>query len=233
MIVALAVIAQPSLGASDSSTALSAIVDAEKHAREAKCDLSTVFSARDALVKSGALDQLARRTIREQGCYIPEAKVEACDSVLTPKLAQIDNDNSGIVKEVARLYGWPSRSRFGADAGLNAWLIVQHADGLPEFQQGSLDMLNEAVSKGEAHASQAAYLDDWIAVHSGHPQRYGTQGKCDAGEWHLDPVADPDALDARRKAEGLEPFEDYKKRIVELCARATTAPGETGKQKTP
>jgi hypothetical protein len=54
-----------------------------------------------------------------------------------------------------------------------------------------------------------AYLDDRIRVREGLPQRYGTQLQKRADGWEPLPVEDPEALDARRQAVGLEPITEY------------------------
>ena len=54
-----------------------------------------------------------------------------------------------------------------------------------------------------------AYLEDRIRVREGLPQRYGTQLQKSGEGWQPLPTEEPDSLDARRQAVGLEPISEY------------------------
>ena len=55
-------------------------------------------------------------------------------------LSELDNDNTDKLKEIIKLHGWPTFSKFGQEACQNAWLIVQHSPDL-NFQKECLDLM--------------------------------------------------------------------------------------------
>jgi hypothetical protein len=117
--------------------------------------------------------------------------------------------HAGNAATLDRLMGmtWPGRSKAGADGAEAAWLVVQHAIGLPEFQRRCLALVTEAALQGEAERAQAAMLLDRIWWFEGRGQVYGTQLDWDeTGELSPVPIMDPDGVEARREAVGLEPL---------------------------
>ena len=104
-------------------------------------------------------------------------------------------------------HGWPTAALVGPEAARRAWLIAQHADRQLDLQRRALALMTEAVRAGAADAAQLAMLHDRLLVNEGHPQRYGTQiaGVVDGAPvpW---PCEDPERMDERRAAVGLEPY---------------------------
>ena len=135
-----------------------------------------------------------------------------------PRMEAVHRRNAARLRELLAAHGWPGRSRVGDDGAEAAWLVVQHAIGEPAFQRESLARIREAVARGESPAWQAAMLEDRIAVFEGRPQRHGTQLEHDADGWPRPcETEDPDGLDERRRAVGLEP-------MAERLARAEREP---------
>ena len=103
--------------------------------------------------------------------------------------------------------GWPTAERVGEQASRGAWLVAQHADTQLSVQRLALQLLREAVTRGEAPVQQLAMLEDRVAVTEGRRQRYGTQvADVVDGRPVPWPVDDPDGLDERRAGVGLEPW---------------------------
>ncbi|MFC3713201.1 DUF6624 domain-containing protein [Sphingoaurantiacus capsulatus] len=101
--------------------------------------------------------------------------------------------------------GWPSREAVGAEAADAAWLVAQHAIGLPDFQRRCLAL----IAASDAPAWQAAMLEDRIRILEGHEQRYGTAFDWDEdGQMSPQPIEQPDDVDARRAAVGLPPLSE-------------------------
>ncbi len=122
----------------------------------------------------------------------------------------VDGANLPWVRDVIAGHGWPGQSLVGADGAHAAWLLAQHADADPVFQRQCLDLLAAAVEAGEATVIELAYLTDRVLLHEGQPQVYGTQLTRDAsGRMVPCDLRDPDGLDERRAAVGLEPFAEY------------------------
>ncbi|HSK74206.1 MAG TPA: DUF6624 domain-containing protein [Pyrinomonadaceae bacterium] len=104
--------------------------------------------------------------------------------------------------------GWLGKSLVGEDSAEAAWLIVQHAISLPEFQRKCLKLIEEAVENGEAEAWQAAFLDDRICFFEGRPQRYGTQSDWnEEGKMQVWTLENEERVNEYRAEVGLKPLE--------------------------
>jgi hypothetical protein len=126
-----------------------------------------------------------------------------------PRMAAVHQANAARLAAIIRDIGWPTEPVVGADGAHAAWRIAQHAIGEPDFQRRCLLLLQEAAGKGTVRAWQPAMLDDRIRMFEGRPQRYGTQLEPDS-EGRLRPywIDDPEHVDERRRAVGLEPLAD-------------------------
>ena len=123
--------------------------------------------------------------------------------------SSIDVENTRQMKEIVEHIGWPTRSKVGGHASEMAWLLVQHADHDRAFQQLCLDLM-KAQSADEVSPANIAYLEDRVRVGEGRPQFYGTQFYADkAGNFGPRPIEDPDHVDERRQAVGLQPLSEY------------------------
>jgi hypothetical protein len=127
--------------------------------------------------------------------------------------AEVDRRHAARMKEIIAEIGWPTVSKVGRRAAHQAWLLVQHADHDVDFQRECLRLMNEA-PEGEVSSAGVAYLEDRVRVNEGRPQRYGTQFHTnERGELVPRPIEDPEGLDQRRQAAGLERFAQYQQRI--------------------
>lgn len=133
-----------------------------------------------------------------------------------------DGENLAWLKGVIAEHGWPGTSLVGTDGAFAAWLLAQHADADPAFQRQCLDLMTAAVEAGEATVRELAYLTDRVLLAEGGQQVYGTQVTFAGGRVAPRDVRDPDRLDERRAAVGLEPFAEY--------ARHFDNPGEFKRQ---
>lgn len=145
-------------------------------------------------------DQRVRHLVR-QGTEMSEDVAAQCQ--------RIDEDNTRWLADLVTKRGWPGRSLVGEDGALAAWLLAQHADQDREQQRTFLDLLRGAVSQGEASPAHLAYLEDRVRVGQGQPQLYGTQFARTDGDLAPRPIEDPEHLDERRAAVGLQPFAEY------------------------
>lgn len=128
------------------------------------------------------------------------------------RVDEIDKSNTSFLKaEVDRRSGWPPKSEIGDGASHFAWLLVQHAGRDAEFQRRVLGLMEPMVAAGETDGQDFAYLFDRVAVAGQRPQKFGTQGRCVAGErrWAPHAIDDPDNVDARRASVHLGPLADY------------------------
>jgi hypothetical protein len=92
------------------------------------------------------------------------------------------------------------------------------------MRQG-LGLLQQAVAAGEALPAEVAMLEDRVRTLSGLPQRYGTQFDWDGyGVMNPKPIEDPDGVDARRRAVGLNPLTERIQEVRASVARECERP---------
>lgn len=124
-----------------------------------------------------------------------------------PRMEYVHRRNAAQLRQIIDEHGWPCEPLVGEDGAEAAWLIAQHAIGEPVFQRLCLTLLKAAADVGEVPAWQPAYLEDRIRMFEGRPQIYGTQ--FDIGDDGLPTpceIEEPESVDERRRAVGLEPL---------------------------
>lgn len=180
-------------------------IAAEEHRHAAQRDAPL----RDALLQREAKDQAAQH-----------AAVAAGGGSAWAQTTPVSVENATWLKATVAEKGWPERSRVGADGAKAAWVIVQHADHDPAFQAEMLPLIETAARRGEADFADYALLTDRVLLAQGKPQRYGSQFKENAdGIFELQPTADMDGLDARRREVGLQPLAAYKAVLAEMYGK--------------
>ncbi len=114
--------------------------------------------------------------------------------------------------------GFPDYEMVGKEASEAFWLIVQHCDHDPVFQERVMVAMKDAVMRGQADGKNLAYLTDRVLVNTGRAQEYGTQLEYEHAEARAYPkeLARPAEVDARRAAVGLEPLGEYMNSMSEL-----------------
>jgi hypothetical protein len=145
-----------------------------------------------------------------------------------PDMERVHTANARRLEDIITdIGGWPAPARVGAEAAEAAWLIVQHAIGLPDFQRKMLPLIQEAAEAGDVPAWQAAYLEDRIRVFEGRLQLYGTQFDWDeAGALSPLPIENPQDVNLRRAAVGLDTIEEK----TAAMRRRAESEGETPPQ---
>lgn len=160
---------------------------------------------REQLLEMMRIDQQAR-----DGDWSPPMieKMLAVDAANLPKIKKIVADHGGL----------PGARQVGVDGVSAAWLLVQHADRDPAFQQQVLDRIMPLVESGEVSSREIALLTDRVLVNAGAPQRYGSQLAAINGKWEPKPMEAPEQVDQRRARLGQMPLADY------LCVAAQMFP---------
>lgn len=122
------------------------------------------------------------------------------------------------LEEIFDIYGYPGFDRVGEDGSMNFWLMTQHSDHDPAFQQKVLDEMKVEVDKKNAHASNYGLLVDRVNLNTGQPQVYGTQVtyNMEIGQAYPKPLADSINVNTRRKEVGLEPLEVYLNNMTKM-----------------
>ncbi|WP_428249950.1 DUF6624 domain-containing protein [Ferrovibrio sp.] len=175
-------------------------------------------------------DMLERDTQARQRAAIQGGLFEGYNDALR----DVYNANARELAEIVDQGGWPDKYRVGEDGATVAFLVVQHAIGLPNFMRACLELIEEAAERGAVPRWHVAFLMDRICVMEGKPQVYGSQFDWDAaGEVNPLPIEAPETVDQRRKAIDLVPMADA---IVierkEKAARGEMPPSNWAKRQT-
>ena len=115
-------------------------------------------------------------------------------------------------------YGFIGYDLAGKEGSRNFWLIVQHSDHNPGFQNEALEKMEIEVKKENAEPSSFGLLVDRVKLNTGEKQIYGTQVAYDTvtGQAYPRKLADSANVNQRRKSLGLEPLEIYLNRMSEM-----------------
>jgi hypothetical protein len=122
-----------------------------------------------------------------------------------------DSINRARVKKIFKQYGWPKISAIGKDGQNNFWLIVQHADDDPAFQQAALSAMQKLKKNGDVNLENYAFLYDRVLCNLNYRQWYGTQvnwtthGKASS----FRSIAEEDGVDKRRDSMKMLPLMLY------------------------
>lgn len=133
-----------------------------------------------------------------------------------------DQASTAYMREFLQKRGYPVRSIYGAQAEKDAWLLVQHADADPKFQERYVKAMKEALDEGEADPRNFAYLTDRVLRAQGQPQRFGTQCTIEQGKATIQPTEEPEKLDSRRAKLGMEPIAAYLRMVKRMYSEDPT-----------
>ncbi len=115
--------------------------------------------------------------------------------------------------------GWPELSAVGEEAAYAAGNVVNHSD--LATRQRYLPVLEAVCERGECDWSRYAHILDRTELELGNAQVYGTQMVMDEalGRYVPQPLVDPEGVDERRAARGMEPIADQLRRFNQSMAR--------------
>lgn len=128
------------------------------------------------------------------------------------KLIEIDRSNTARMKEIINQYGWPTFKKVGEGASNAAWLLVQHADRDPFFQELCLSLLKKELENNQINPSNYAYLYDRVQLAKGKKQLYATQSTIDyiTKKGYFQPIEDESNVQFRREKMNIhQHVEDY------------------------
>jgi hypothetical protein len=201
---------------------------AKIRARLAELDDILKKSAPETSSADPVVRELLLRFARDQAVRIPFSQLKWTEG-LPPAAANawmlsagsrvtaIDCDNTAWLKTRLAKIGWFTIPKYGEAADTAAWHLVQHADRDSAFQRAMLEKL-QALPPGETNGKRLGLLFDRVARAEGHLQRYGTQGTCKDGQWTPFESEDPEHLDQRRAAIGMDPIAEHMKTVSrEAC----------------
>ena len=122
------------------------------------------------------------------------------------------------LKEIIAEFGYPGIDRVGKDGEYNFWLMVQHADFDPSFQQMVLSKMKDEVEVNNADKANFAMLTDRVKINANEKQVYGTQVtyNTDIGQAIPKPLLDSLTVNERRKSVGLDSIEEYLNAMTQM-----------------
>lgn len=161
---------------------------------------------RRRLLRLDALDAAAR---------VPWAAGDFTDTAAGARLERLTGAGLAWLKSVVAEHGWPGRALVGAAAASAASRLVQHATGELDFRRHCLELVRAAAERGDVPRREVAYLTDTIRLAEGRPQVYGTKFERVGGRLRPRPLEEPDSVDQRRAALGMEALERYAERLRE------------------
>jgi hypothetical protein len=174
---------------------------------------SIVFAQQSALA-----DTLAKMVITDQkAAGLPPANI----SLSSPEWLQFKDSvftsHYYRLKEFVSNNGYPGYNLVGKEGSHNFWLLVQHLDKWPDFQQKILIEMEKQVQLHNASPADFAYLTDRVRLNTGQQQVYGTQVtyNTDSCQAIPRPLENPTSVNERRKSVELNSIETYLNQMSE------------------
>ncbi len=131
---------------------------------------------------------------------------------------QAQAQNAIRCKEIFAKIGYPSEPLVGQDASRAFWLLVQHADADPTFQEQVAIAMKPVVLQGHAQPNDLAMLTDRVRINTNRLQVFGSQVTYDMDICKAmpKPTENPQEVDQRRTQVGLIPLWQYMNDMSEL-----------------
>jgi hypothetical protein len=152
------------------------------------------------------LRQMAQADQQARGALFKNGSIDAAAEQVVIK---VDAENLKRLKEIMSTQGFPDVVQVGKQGVNAAFLLIQHADTDPAFQQQVLDVLQARTGPEAFDGEEMAMLTDRVLGHQNKLQRYGTQFMEIDNDWKPKPMEDPAHVDQRRATMGLMPLNDY------------------------
>ncbi|WNF25611.1 DUF4135 domain-containing protein [Streptomyces sp. C11-1] len=188
--------------------------------------------APQAPVEPAPAGEIRRRLLRldrlDGAVRVPWADGGMTDTAAEERLRTLTDAGIAWLATVVADHGWPGRALVGHDAAVAASRLVQHAREHLEFRKHCLELMRQAAEGGDLPWREVAYLTDELRLAEGLPQVYGTRFEPVGGELVPWPVEDPEGVDRRRAALGMEPLAEHTDRIRRRFPLGGVAPDMAG-----
>ena len=114
-------------------------------------------------------------------------------------------------------HGFLGYDKVGESGSGNFWLLIQHMDNHPEFQDTVLKAMKIEVDKENASSTNYAYLVDRVKLSKGELQIYGTQLTLNREKkiYEVSPLFEPEKVNERREEIGMPSLESYIEEVNE------------------
>lgn len=129
---------------------------------------------------------------------------------LASKMRETDVANTIYLKGIVSKFGWIDTERFGAQASLTAFLIVQHS-GDASLMTATLPLIEKDVKEKRIDGQNYALLFDRLMLYMGKKQKYGTQVFKKENNMIVLPCENKDKVDEFRNELGLSSLSQYLK----------------------
>ncbi len=127
------------------------------------------------------------------------------------EMQRVDKLNQEQICKILDTRGLVGSDKVG-DAVGTFWAVIQHSD--INIQKKYLPLFQEAALKGDIAKEGVAMMEDRINMFEGKPQRYGSQIEEDEhGNPRLYQLLDESKVDEWRSEMGMEPLEDYLRKM--------------------
>ncbi|WP_339654361.1 DUF6624 domain-containing protein [uncultured Maribacter sp.] len=122
------------------------------------------------------------------------------------------------LQQIFKNIGFAGYDLVGEEGSRNFFLMVQHSDHNPVFQNRVLEKMKIEVDKSNASSSSYGLLVDRVNLNTGKAQIYGTQVtyNMNTGQAYPKKMEDSVNVNERRISIGLEPIEDYLNDMSEM-----------------
>jgi hypothetical protein len=188
---------------------------------ELRAELLALYEE-DQAARQALLDLIPGGAAGAQDFNIENPTLEHLQVILMVKA--VDAKSLPFMRKVLDEHGFPSFAMVGEDGAEAAWILIQHADSDPAFQQRALAMMEPLVAAAQADASDYAHLTDRVLLAQGKPQRYATQFATDErGVLRPRATEDHATLAQRREAMGLLPMAQHVAALAEVLDKPTSA----------
>lgn len=141
------------------------------------------------------------------------------DTVFMGRMMRTDSALSRRLMALVEARGWPEAGAVPDSALKAAFLVVQHSP-FDAWQAQMLPLVEKSAEAGALSGQEFALLFDRVRGRMGQPQRYGTQLGLEGDTLVLQPLENPDSVDAWREEVGLPPLDDY----LDMVREAYDAP---------
>lgn len=154
------------------------------------------------LAEMTAVDQLYAGT--------PQGKYEGDWDAWMVLRDSVNRVHQKFLKEIIDTSGYPGFDRIGESGESDFWVMVQHSDFDPAWQEEVLALLIVEAKANNAATAHVGLLTDRVRVNTGRPQLYGTQRHFnELQQAYIKDLEDREHVNERRAALGMETLEEY------------------------
>ncbi|MFC4636116.1 DUF6624 domain-containing protein [Dokdonia ponticola] len=141
---------------------------------------------------------------------IPQGKHEGDWDTWMVLRDSVNRSHQKFLKSIIDTIGYPGYDRIGEAGESDFWVMVQHSDFDPAWQEEVLALLIVEAKANNASSEHVALLTDRVRVNTGRPQLYGTQRHFnDLQQAYIKNLEDREHVNERRAALGMETLEEY------------------------